>query len=959
MLMWLVTVLQCEFKLPGKFQAPTWNMTLTMPLINERYGFDGLADSANFIYIYADSADTNGDGFMDIPVDSAVGNYPGGIYLAVEGVLDTLNIPNNIFQVPHQSPIGFGVPPVALKEQLPDSINVLVDTTLFMMEMVSLGLPPQLIPVPKASCANPDSIFYDTLFFEFGSGPNDLNRDQDVLIPGYQRVDTAYIYQNLTTPDWVENCGDGFAIYTDTVQYTVTDTLDFDQIALPTVREAIAVLPDPAALGEDGAIESFQSVTIGDGYIYSLISNQMPVPIHEYDFRVYTKKANGDTVTLHDQHFAQISAYFHPNEIPDSIQTSLAGATLYDSLIIELQGYIPATSGQVLTFLQGIDPYVRYGFNIKINQFNSADVVFRDVSQPTALPFNTTTTNVDPATGDSTAFAISLVSAEVKDGITSIDTNRITVSVSNALGTDIRMIMHMQNFYPSLDATNHLTDTIDVPQNTSVTQTMILNGYYLRSSDGSGGTIDTLRVLTEVIMGGGGVTSLDLTQDSLSLDGSVNVAAIQFNDLSGFFDFGFNLSDQSIPINMPGFTGVSFADVILTLDVFNELEVEPGLGLVVTGINGADTADVTLNKDSVTVAVGDLGAPKQTTLRINRTAVQRTVDAESEAVQHFEPGESIADLFKIVPTQVLVGGAAKIDRSGLSTITMGASLWGTWRVEVPFYFEVDEEGVEFMPAQFTKVAPVDEGTRDKLVGADSIPDDSDMLQSSRMVTTISNESGLRGQLQMLVSDLKYFPFYNSVQNKVMVSADLNDDGDVDTLDLNLDTLIMHPNVPLFTVQLEGGTVDPNTGIVLEGQEGLVTFENSADFNILDTSPDSTFGTFIHHQFALLDTFLLARAGEQPFTSVGEALQITNIPVPTVSDTLYELILSPDNNELLLIYDVSPYGELGWLLADREHYIATKFRLESTPNPALLTAGAGIRVSSYIEFILKSGPLLGQ
>lgn len=951
--------MQCEFRLPGKFQAPTWNMTLTMPLINQRYGFEGLVDTANLIYVYADSADTNADGIMDIPVDSAANSYPGGIYLAVDGLLDTLKIPGNIFRVPSQSALPFGVGPIPLRSQLPESIHVNVDTVFYMLQLVNLGLPEIPLTIPKSTCAVPDSILLDTIKFTFGNDPRNLNYNQDVQIPGYTRVDTAYVYNTLSTPDFVEQCSDTFAVYADTVQYTITDQLNVPAVALPTVRQSVAVLPDPASLGDNSAIQNFQSVTIGQGYIQSLISNQMPVPINDYDLRVYTKKANGDTTTLHDHRFAQITPYFHPNEVADSIRTDLSGKTLYDSLIVEFRGYIPATSGQTLTFLQGIDPYVHYGFTVSITQFLSADVVFQDISQPTKLPFNTTSTSVDPASGDSTTFQITLVSAEVKDNIAAPDTNRIVITISNNLGTDIQMIMHMQNFYATLDASTYLTDTIIVPQNTTTIDTINLNGYFLQDPNGSGNAIDTLSVLTEVLMGSGGVTTLDLTQDSLSLAGSVNVTAIQFNDLSGYFDFGFALNDQAIPINMPGFTGVSFADVILSLEVYNELQVEPGLGLLVTGVNATDTAQVSLNKDSVIVAGGLLGAPAHTTIRINRSVVQRTYDGQSSDVQHFQPGEAITDLFKIVPSAVMVGGAAKISRDGLSTITLGAKLWGTWRVEVPFYFDVDPNGIEFMPAQFSTVAPIDQGMRTKLVGPDSIPDETDMLQTSRMVTTITNQSGLNGVLQMLVSDLKYFPFYNSVQNKVLVSADLNDDGSVDTLDLNLDTLILHPNIPLFSVQLQGGVVDSMTGIVLPGQDGLVTFENSADFNITDTSPDSTYGTFIHHQFALLDTFLLATAVDVPYVSVDDALQITNIAAPTVSDTLYELILSSDAMQLLLIYDTSPYGELGWMLDDRDHFIATKFRLESLPYPALLTATAGIRVSSYIEFVLKSGPLFGQ
>jgi len=79
----------------------------------------------------------------------------------------------------------------------------------------------------------------------------------------------------------------------------------------------------------------------------------------------------------------------------------------------------------------------------------------------------------------------------------------------------------------------------------------------------------------------------------------------------------------------------------------------------------------------------------------------------------------------------------------------------------------------------------------------------------------------------------------------------------------------------------------------------------------------------------------------------------------VADSLYNLLLNDDGTELWLMMDVTDYGELGWLVEPRDHYIATKFILTETPNPALLPFNAGIDVTAYMQFVLNSEPLFSS
>jgi len=230
------------------------------------------------------------------------------------------------------------------------------------------------------------------------------------------------------------------------------------------------------------------------------------------------------------------------------------------------------------------------------------------------------------------------------------------------------------------------------------------------------------------------------------------------------------------------------------------------------------------------------------------------------------------------------------------------------------------------------------------------------LISSTINTIIFNEIGFAFGLKILVSDIPYFPFYSPLENRTLVSAASDQYGNADTVELNLDTLIIHPIVRTLELEIPGGTVDPNTGLVIPGMEGSGQYSYSADFNLDDEGGDSTYGEFFkHHKYAFLDTFLLARS-DTAFMDVDDALSRSGISAPTVADSLFNLTLDPSKKELWLMLDTTPHGELGWMLDPKDHYIAMKFILHETPNPALLSYTGGIDVTAYMQFILNSEPL---
>jgi len=674
---------------------------------------------------------------------------------------------------------------------------------------------------------------------------------------------------------------------------------------------------------------------------------------------VYTKKANGDTTQLHNHFFSHISQYMTEGE--DSVRTSsLDGVSVYDSLVFEFGGGIDASNGDTLFFPKGVDPFFHYSFSMDIDGFQSLQVNMRDTTMVFLQEMNTSSTD---ASGQ--GFSVELVSASFKDNIDDPDTNNLSISIANNMGLDIAsMKIKLRNFYEDqthftagdYEILNFVLNDGDVADTT-----VVLDGHLISNTSGDEVPLDSLLIETELqfTTDGSPVSIPYPPPDEMAMNVGVEMTPLRIQDLTGRFGVSFKISDQEQPLSLPGLVGgISFGEAILSITLNNEFGVAPGLGLQVKGYRDDDSVIVSLDPDSVTFEAGSAGNPVATEVRISRDYVRKTVDGLETIVQHFESGNNIVDLMAMMPDRVAVGGDARISPDGLSSISAGAEVEGTWRFEIPFLLSIAAGGVEFMPPTFTQMAALDSSTVTQLVGSNGIPDDSDLLISSTINTILYSDIGLGFGLEILVSDIPYFPFYSNQEQKILVSADLDQDGSADTIDLILDTLILHPMVKTLQLEIPAGTTDPATGLVIPGQEGVGQYSYSADFNLDDMACDSTYGTLHHHKYAFLGTILLAKS-DSGFTDVDAALAAAGLEAPTVADSLYNLLLNDDGTELWLMMDVTDYGELGWLVEPRDHYIATKFILTETPNPALLPFNAGIDVTAYMQFVLNSEPLFSS
>jgi hypothetical protein len=963
--LWGILVLQCDFGLPTKVVMPTWQMTLTIPLVSDTYPFDGLltSDTTGTIQVYGDSVDTDGDGIMDILLPDTLADYPGGLYITLENDLPPITLPEDLFVIPGQDPMALGVGPIDIGSLLPAALEEgihmgPIDTVIRMSDM-GFDLADLFISnIPDAVCDDIFATRSETISFTFGSADSNLNSGGDVSLPGYTRTIVAKIPSVDGSGDNCEACPTPPPAFICDSSYTyeMTATIEVPEAQLPGIRQAFALLPDPSTLPPDVPIEGFESVTISTGSISSTINSQMPLSSSNTGLIVYTKRADGTADTLHNHFFNDISQYMTNGE-DSTLVSSLDGVAVYDSLIFEFGGTINASNGDTLFFPEDVNPFFHYNFSLDIDGFESIQLNMRDTTMSIYQDMNTTSPDA--------AFSVQIVRATFKDNVDHPDTNRLSISLANRMGLDIDVLrIKLKNFYAaqdSLDAGSYEILTFALPDGGTADTVVVLDGHLLSNLTGDDTPLDSLLIETEIqFSSDGGPTTIPYPPpDEMAIDVDVLMTSMRIEDLVGLFDINFGLSNQEQPLSLPGLVGgVTFGEAILAITMNNEFGVSPGLGLKVKGFREGDSVVVALDPDSVNFQAGSPDAPVSTEIRISRDYVRRTVDGEESIVQHFSADNNIVNLMAMMPSVVSVGGDARITPDGLTSITAGAEISGTWRFEIPFYLSIAGGGVQFLSPTFTTVDALDSTTITQLVGDDGVPDESDMLLSSNIKSTIYSDIGLEFEMRILVSDIPYFPFYNSVENRVFIAADRDLDGTIDTIGLNLDTLIMHPVVRTLELKVPAAITDPNTGLAIPGQEGFGRYSNSSDFNLTEQDEDSTYGTLKHHKYAMLDTFIIARS-DSGFSSVESAMTIAELDYPTVADSLYNLTLSEDSKQLLLMLDATPYGELGWLIDPKTHYLAIKFLISETPNPALLPFSAGIDVTAYMEFLLNSGPMFGS
>lgn len=971
-------VLQCDTNRDRGIVMPSWYITLTIPLVSDFYGFDGIVkgDTTGTIGYYGtrlDTVNSVGDSVtLFLPDSDAL--YPGGLYIGLESDLPPITLPGDMFRIPGNEFPGLGVGPIPLGdalEGLDEGIQDSVESEIDIAALFTTGDSMRVDTIPAHTCFDDEAFRLDTTKLTFGNQPGDINELRDITIPGVVKT----IDGSFWLPGDAGGCFDcdaGFSqpgfVCDSTVEISVEEHERILPFSTAAASDTFTIFPDISGQTAGTPMTGVESIVIESGQVITVVDNQTPLNARNVELVLYTEDSQGDTTHIHTHIRPFLPPYMYDSvediTYEDSVVTDLAGAVFYENLYFDFQpvdvdGSEPTDT---LLFPLGVEPAFNYSFRIEIDSFDTLKVFMADTTIGYLQEFNTTSGGGD----DEQQFSVDIISATFQDNINHPDTNRLDIEVENNLGLNIDTLrISLLNFFNSeadtASGTYKTIELTDINDGDTESHSEVLDGNLIASLDGQ--PIDSLEIVTDVIFESqDGVVGLPFPlPDEMGMNVAVDLSILRIGQLEGMFDINFDITAQEQPLSMPGLIGgVTFGEAFLIVTLENQFGVEPGLGLQVAGYRDEDSVIVELDPDSVTFEPGDLGDTTITEIQISRDYVVKTVDESSSIVQTFIGKDNIVDLMGLLPDVVRVGGEAQINPEDRSFISAGATIQGSWRFEIPFLLQIQSGGVEFLPSSYTDMAALDSSTIENLVGSNMIPDASDALISSRINTLISSDIGVGFGMEILVSDIPYFPFYSSQENRALVSTTLDDDLDgLPDTTLNLDTLIRHPVVPTLELLIPSAEVDPNTGIAVPGLEGTGTYSYSADFNLTETTTDTLENGFVYAPFAFVDTFLITRKDSGIFASVEEALTFAEIAAPSdnIPDSLYVLELNEDGDELNLIYTVSPYGELGWMIDPVDHYIATKFIVYETANPALISADAGIDVTAWMEFVLNSEPML--
>ena len=348
---------------------------------------------------------------------------------------------------------------------------------------------------------------------------------------------------------------------------------------------------------------------------------------------------------------------------------------------------------------------------------------------------------------------------------TTIDTNRIAFDLTNNFFTDITFNMFSNNLFNSNNEALFDSQTISEG---GYFQDILLSDYTIKNQDGSG--VDSLSIGYSVIveeesatlnfdepygLGGEGVESKTIKLDELK----VNLNEFSTSDI----DLG----------NLPsGFEGFDLPFLKFNLYLYNQISADMKLYLDLYGISDDDTLKIHVEPNIKFLGLPDLN-PEYDTDSLVISFFQDTMAVEhiGNGLVHEAPvievmDHKITDLFSY--DIIDISGYAVMD--GDATLIPEKSLWGDVEILISPLTIVIKDGdvFSFVPDNFTGLDAMDRQTAAKIDSG---------LVSATLNMNINNQIPFGGNLLMYISNSPdYFPlcidslFTSDMDNQIIDST---------------------------------------------------------------------------------------------------------------------------------------------------------------------------------------------
>jgi len=348
---------------------------------------------------------------------------------------------------------------------------------------------------------------------------------------------------------------------------------------------------------------------------------------------------------------------------------------------------------------------------------------------------------------------------------TTIDTNRIAFDLTNNFFTDITFNMFSNNLFNSNNEALFDSQTISEG---GYFQDILLSDYTIKNQDGSG--VDSLSIGYSVIveeesatlnfdepygLGGEGVESKTIKLDELK----VNLNEFSTSDI----DLG----------NLPsGFEGFDLPFLKFNLYLYNQISADMKLYLDLYGISDDDTLKIHVEPNIKFLGLPDLN-PEYDTDSLVISFFQDTMAVEhiGNGLVHEAPvievmDHKITDLFSY--DIIDISGYAVMD--GDATLIPEKSLWGDVEILISPLTIVIKDGdvFSFVPDNFTGLDAMDRQTAAKIDSG---------LVSATLNMNMNNQIPFGGNLLMYISNSPdYFPlcidslFTSNIDNQIVDST---------------------------------------------------------------------------------------------------------------------------------------------------------------------------------------------
>ncbi len=327
--------------------------------------------------------------------------------------------------------------------------------------------------------------------------------------------------------------------------------------------------------------------------------------------------------------------------------------------------------------------------------------------------------------------------------INDLDTNRISMDLTNNFFTDISFNLSSNNLF---NENNEILDsTFIIVQNESF-EDILLSNYIIKNLDGS--SVDSLTIGYSIYVN---QESAELNFDEpYGISGNgIETKTIKLDELKVNLN-EFSTSDINLGNVPSGFEGFDLPFLKFNLYLYNQISANMKLYLDLFGISGNDTLKIHVEPN---IKFLDELNPYSDIDSLKISFIQDTMFKEhfgNSPILHDEPtidimNHKITDLFSY--DFIDISGYAVMD--GDATLIPDKSLWGDVEIEVqPLTLVIDNENqFSFVPKEFTTLNPMDRQTATKIDSG---------LVSATLNMNIENKIPFSGNLLMYITNSQNF-----------------------------------------------------------------------------------------------------------------------------------------------------------------------------------------------------------